>query len=253
MREDRKKRQEETYLRRFRENFADFPEGTILPNEHPDFLVKTSRGRVGIELTEYHVREPSESRGSPMRAREETEDEVLRRAVDQYRSKGLPPVVVNVLWHPHRALGRRRISELATDLADLVQEHLPETDHSTTIHDHRHPAGRPLPQEVASVTVIRRKSISKDSWTPVRAGFVPTITPLDLQQIMRNKEAKVPSYRQHCQEVWLLIVARGFEPSTFGDLESEIEGYEFQSGFDRIFFLHHFDGSVSELHVRRVA
>ena len=57
----------------------------------------------------------------------------------------------------------------------------------------------------------------------------------------------VVSYRQHCQEVWLL------EPSTFGDLESEIERYEFQSGFDRIFFLHHFDGSVSELHVRRAA
>jgi len=41
MREDRKKRQEVTYLRRFRENFSGFPDGTVLPNEHPDFLVET--------------------------------------------------------------------------------------------------------------------------------------------------------------------------------------------------------------------
>jgi hypothetical protein len=64
VREDHKKRQEEIYLRRFRGNFLEFPEGTILPHEHPDFLVETSRGRVGIELTEYHVQEPSQGRGS---------------------------------------------------------------------------------------------------------------------------------------------------------------------------------------------
>jgi len=82
VREDRKKWQEETYLRRFRENFLGFPEGTILPNEHPDFLVETSRGRVGIELTEYHVQESGKRRGSRMRAQEATEDEVLRRAAE---------------------------------------------------------------------------------------------------------------------------------------------------------------------------
>ena len=86
----------------------------------------------------------------------------------------------------------------------------------------------------------------------MRAAFVPTLTPPELQQIMRNKGAKVPSYRQQCREVWLLIVARGFEPSTFGDLGPEVEGYRFESGFDRVFFLHYFDGSVSELHVPRV-
>jgi hypothetical protein len=109
-----------------------------------------------------------------------------------------------------------------------------------------------LPQEVASLTIVCRKSISKNSWTSVRAAFVPTLTPSELQQIMRNKEAKVPSYRQKCREVWLLIVARGFEPSTFGDLGSEVEAHEFETAFDRVFFLHHSDGSVSELHTSRV-
>ena len=244
------KAREWAYLQRFRGKFTDFPEGEVVPSEHPDFLIKAQPRWIGIELTEYHVQQPVEGWGSPMRALEGTEDKVLRRASEQYQSKGLPPVVVHVLWHPHRAFSRRRIQELAADLANLVQEHLPETGHSVTIHRRRHPAWRSLPQEVASLTVVRRKSISKNSWTSVRGAFVPTLTPPELQQIVWNKEAKVLSYRQQCREVWLLIVARGFEPSTHVDFGSEVEVHEFETTFDRVFFLHHADEYVAELRLR---
>jgi hypothetical protein len=246
------KAREWAYLQRFREKFADFPEGEVVPSEHPDFLIKTQPRWIGIELTEYHVQEPDEGWGSPMRALEGTEDKVLRTASDRYQSKSLPPVVVNILWHPHQALDRRRIPELAADLVNLVEEYLPQTGHSVTIRRrrHHHPAWRSLPQEVASLTIVRRKSISKNSWTSVRGAFVPTLTPPELQQKMRTKEAKVPSYRQQCREVWLLIVARGLEPSTHVDLGSEVEVHEFETTFDRVFFLHHADEYVAELRLR---
>jgi hypothetical protein len=250
VKEAAKKARERAYLGRFRENFADFPEGEVVSTEQPDFLIKTESRWVGVELTEYHVQEPDEGRGSPMRALEGTEDKVLRLASEQHQSKGLPPVVVHVLWHPHQAFSRRRTQELAADLADLVQEHLPEPGHEAAIRL-RHPAWRSLPQEVASLRIDRRIRFLKNSWKPVRAAFVPTLTPSELQQIMRSKEAKVPSYRQQCREVWLLIVARGFEPSTFGDLGSEVEAHEFETAFDRVFFLHHADEYVAELCVRR--
>jgi hypothetical protein len=76
------------------------------------------------------------------------------------------------------------------------------------------------------------------------------LTPSELQKLMRDKEAKVSTYRRQCREVWLLIVARGFEPSTFGDLGSEVEAHEFETAFDRVFFLHHADEYVAELRVR---
>jgi hypothetical protein len=188
-----------------------------------------------------------------MRALEGTEDKVLRTASEQYQSKGLSPLVVNVLWHPHQALDRRRIQELAADLADLVQEKLPEPGHEAAIRHRRHPAWRSLPQEVTSLSIDRRKNFSKNSWTSVRGSFVPTLTPPELQQIMWNKEAKVLSYRQQCREVWLLIVARGFEPSTHIDFGSEVEVHEFETTFDRVFFLHHADEYVTELRVRPVS
>jgi hypothetical protein len=96
------KARERAYLQRFRENFADFPEGEVVLSERSDFLIRAQTRWIGIELTEYHVQEPDEGWGSSMRALEGTEDKVLRTASDRYQSKGLPPVVVNVLWHPHR-------------------------------------------------------------------------------------------------------------------------------------------------------
>jgi hypothetical protein len=130
-----------------------------------------------------------------MRAQEGTEDETLRNPSRLYQSKGLPPVAVHVLWHPQKALNRRRIPELAANLADLMLEYLPEPGHEALIRRH-HPAWRSLPQEVASLWVDRRTNFSRNSWTSVRAAFAPTLTPSELQQIMRTKEAKVPSYRQ---------------------------------------------------------
>ena len=253
MQEAVRKARERAYLERFRRNFAEFPEGEVVSFEHPDFLIKTESRRIGIELTEYHVQELDEGWGSPMRAREGTEDKVLRTASAQHQSKGLPAVAVHVHLNSHQVFSSRRVQELAADLADLVQENLPELGHEATIRHRRHPAWRSLPQEVTSLSIDRRKNFSKNSWTSVRGSFVPTLTPPELQKIMRTKEAKVPSNRQQCREVWLLIVARGFEPSTFGDLGPEIEGYWFASGFDRVFFLHYADEYVAELSVRAVS
>ena len=250
MKEAAKKARERAYLQRFRQNFAGFPEGEVVPSEHPDFLIKTQSRWVGIELTEYYVQEPDEAQRSPMQAQEGTEDKVLRTASEQYQSEGLPPVAVYVNWNPHRAFSRRRTQELAAILVDLVQDHLPESGHEVSIRYRRHRAWRSLPQEVASLSVDRRIDFLKNSWTSVRGAFVPTLTPPRLQKKMQNKEAKVSSYRQQCREVWLLIVARGFEPSTNVDLGSEVEAHEFETTFHRVFFLHHFDEYVVELRVR---
>ena len=189
---------------------------------------------------------PALNRQTLQKARERAH---LQRSSRLYQSKGLPPVAVHALWHPHQALSPRRIPELAADLANLVLEHLPEPGHEAAIR-RPHPAWRSLPQEVASLWVDRRKNFSKISWTSVRGAFVPRLTPSELQKIMRTKEAKVPSYRQQGREVWLLIVARGFEPSTHVDISSEVERYRYESGFDRVFFLHHANEYVAELHVR---
>jgi hypothetical protein len=52
--------------------------------------------------------------------------------------------------------------------------------------------------------------------------------------------------------VWLLIVANGFEPSTHCDLAPEIKGFQFETNFDRVFYLHSFAGMVVELSTKDI-
>jgi hypothetical protein len=220
----------------------------ICVGEAPDFLVNTGHGFVGIEHTQW-FRESDSLGGSRMRASESKEDKVLRLALSRYEGRGLPPVWVNVLWSL-QGLPTSRIPELANALADLVEVHLPEQDGEVTIK-HPHPGWRSLPREVSYLSIRRKRILSKNLWVPTRGAFVPTLTPLDLQKRIEEKEDRVTSYRQKCSQVWLLIVANGFEPSTFGELAPEIEDFSFETNFDRVFFLHHADELIFELSTPR--
>ncbi len=104
-----------------------------------------------------------------------------------------------------------------------------------------------MPPEVSYLSIRHKKVLSKNLWVSTRGSFVPVLTPLDLQKRIQEKEGKVISYRQKCSQVWLLIVAHGFEPSTFGELAPEIEGFRFKTGFDRVFFLHYANELLVEL------
>jgi hypothetical protein len=243
-----KKLIEVRHLRRFQQNFLGFPDGMICMGEAPDFLVNTRHRYLGIEHTQF-VRESDNPTGSRMRARESTEDKVLRLASIAHESRGLPPVWINVLWSLHGLPASSRVPELASVLADLVEVYLPNQDGEVSIR-HPHPAWRSLPQEVSSLSIRRKEIFTKNLWVSTRASFIPTLTPLDLQKRIQEKEDKVSSYREKCSQVWLLIVANGLEPSTFCKLAPEIEGFRFETDFDRVFFLHYADELVVELSTR---
>jgi hypothetical protein len=242
-----KKQTEVSHLLRFRQNLPAFPEGMVCVGEAPDFLVNTGHGYVGIEHTQW-FRESDAPGGSRMRARESAEVKVLRFASSRYEARGLPPVWVNILWSLPD-LPTSRIPELANALADIVEVHLPKQDGEVAIK-HPHPGWSSLPPEVSYLSIRRKKFFSKNLWVPTRGAFIPTLAPLDLQKRIRKKEGKVTSYRQKCSQVWLLIVANGFEPSTFGELAPEIEEFPFETSFDRVFFLHHADELMVELKTR---
>jgi len=184
-----------------------------------------------------------------MRARESTQDKVLRLASSGYESRGLPPVWVNVLWSFRDLPTSSRIRELANVLADLVEAHLPEQDGEVAIK-HPHPAWSSLPPEVSFLSIRRKKIFSKNLWDSTRGASVPTLTPPDLQKRIHEKEGKITSYRQKCSQVWLLMVANGLEPSTHCELAPEVEGFQFETDFDRVFFLHHADELIVELSTR---
>jgi hypothetical protein len=248
--EDDKKKRETYHLLLFLESFEGFPAGAILPCEHPDFLVQTSQGYIGIELTEYY-RDSGNKYGSPLRAKETHEEMVLKRASSGYKQRGLPPVHVGIHWSPSNHLIASKIDQLAATLIDLVECHLPEQD-STEIIGYLHPGHELLPDEVLSLHILRTRNLTQTTWVPFGAIFPPELTGPNLQDLVDKKEDKVSTYRQTCSQVWLLIVSNHLELpmirwSKICELAPETKDHRLETTFDRVFFLDCLDRYVVEL------
>jgi hypothetical protein len=236
--EARGKVSEENHLRRFRNNYSEFPAGKLTLSDHPDFLLETSDGVIGIEHTRY-------IRGN-LGADEHAESKALWLASQAYEHKGYPPDEVHALWSFHEKPTKHTVPQFVDNMSEFVARHLPNPGDEDTIQ-YPHWAWKQMPQEIISLTISRRRSMEKNFWVSNRGGFVPELGPADFEEIIRKKEGKVSSYQQNCSQVWLFIVANGFEPSTHCSLAREIEGFQFDTKFDRVFFLHYFDGFVVEL------
>jgi hypothetical protein len=239
VKESRGKWLENQHVRRFAANFAEFPEGELCASEHPDFLLTTPNRVIGIEHTRYI--------NGDLSRYENVENIALRFASQSYERLGPPPVEVHVHWSFHDKVVKRTMQQFVNAFSRFVSTHLPAAGDEVTIR-YPHWAWRHMPPEVDSVTISRRRTMTENFWVPTRGGSVPTLEPANLREIIEKKERKLPTYRQSCAEVWLLIVANGFEPSTHCDLAPEVERVKFKTDFDRVFFLHHFGGFVTELH-----
>lgn len=242
-----KKQAENDQLRRFKEAFASFPRGAIVPNEHPDFIVETEQGNVGVEVTNLY-RDSQGGSGFPLRAEERRQDKILWRAARLYeaKGKGLPFVDVGVYWSFHMAVTKAREQDIAIDLADLVAAHLPSpSDH--TLLAYPHPAWKLLPPEVDHMHVYCPVGLSKNVWGSSRSTAVPKLRAQDIKEAILAKEGKLHSYRRQCSEAWLLIVADGLAPSNHFEWDKEVGELRFDTGFDRVFFLHYANGFVAEL------
>ncbi len=86
-----------------------------------------------------------------------------------------------------------------------------------------------MPPELSYLSICRNKGSPKNLWVSTRGLFIPSLTSHDFQKRIEEKEGKVPSYRQKYSQVWLLIVANGLEPSTFGELAPGIEEFSFET------------------------
>lgn len=72
------KRLEKWYLEQLRMALPDFPEGPIVADEPPDFIVAGGNGAVGIELTVFHLKPLDGLR--PHQEQQSLKDRIVRQA-----------------------------------------------------------------------------------------------------------------------------------------------------------------------------
>ncbi len=241
-----KKDRERHQLETFKAKFSEFPTGTIVPGEEPDFLVE-NRGRlVGIEVTEFYRGTPANE--MPRQASESLKNQIVERARSIFEENGGPFLIVYVYFGFHIELRKNRVAELASKLAIIVSDN-PVNVGETIVLENQWDDLSYFPQEFISIDILRPFEVTQPLWAVPDADVIPKFSIEAVQQVIDKKNVLTPAYRKRSQELWLLIIHGFTLSSTFED-EREVLGHTYSSDFDRIFLFDMFSRTPIELLIK---
>lgn len=85
----------------------------------------------------------------------------------------------------------------------------------------------------------------------LNAGDVETDFHEHLQNIINRKSKKYSKYLKKCNKCWLVIAALGLRASSFYEFVDEMKNYQYDSPFEKVFFLEATKKVLRELKVRK--
>jgi hypothetical protein len=234
-------REQYSHILRFKESFADFPEGILCFDDNPDVIVKTQEGFYGIEHTRlFH---------GALKEQESLEQRIVDRAKEMYESLGAPPLYVTVLFDSKVRLGVRDIDSIAANLKGIVHGCIPAVGVHSMLEGWKF-TPRGYAPSISTIFVDRPKESCEMFWAVGRGGAVPDLAPEQIRERIQGKEAKLGKYLNKCSKVWLLIVEDGFTPSSYFVISDEVKNQVHKSSFDRIFLFRNFRCEVTELRAK---
>lgn len=228
-----KKQREKELLDEFRVLYTNFPSGTIIESEEPDFLVQTNSQVLGIELLEFHKKEDGE-RSSQIRQRESFHERLAERAQVLFEARYQIPLQITLHGH-----GRQRnanppeFESLASCVADLVEQNIPQGLYETLNLDHRILRNTPIARVIHSFSITRLRSAATGLWVFTESSW-PETSFDELQREITTKDVKVTKYLEQCSSVWLLIAVGGRYIATMADFPKDLPEHPFQFRFERV-------------------
>jgi hypothetical protein len=245
-----KKQREKELLAEFGALYADFPVGTVIESEEPDFLIKTSSQILGIEVLEFHKKENSE-RSSRIRERESFHEQLAEQAQSLFEEKHPIPLQVIFHGHGHQRNVRPHDRELlATSVADLVRQYISLVSFQTVDFNRITLRDTAIGRVIHSFSITKLKADATGLW-----AFTETSAPEtsfdELQQEISIKDAKIEKYLEQCSSVWLLIGVGGRYIATMADFPRDHAEHPFRYRFERVLIYNRVSKSIVPL-VREV-
>jgi hypothetical protein len=228
---------ERAYLELARSIHPEFPAGDPVDSESPDFL--WSNGALGLEVRRlFQIPPPA---GFPPSQVDGFQQTVIRQAEKLYRDAGGPPADVIVNFSG-RDRNPQRASDLARAVAGFVRDHR-RCDRQVTFYE----AGDldiPIPPGLTGINIASPLPGPPRAWAGGGVGQTILVSHALLDQAIKEKGARVASYRAKSSEVWLLIVCDLFPASMSFAVPDDIGEWEFTFAFDKILFLSRADMKV---------
>jgi hypothetical protein len=181
------KKVESYYMEEARQASSIFPHGELVPHEEPDFLLRTDRGTIGIEVTELCREEPRAAGGKLAKV-----PNTAQKLYNQLANA--EPVDVSVGFSAQA--GNVKFNKLTNSLVEFVHRNKNNKGSGFT---------RDLPEGYCHIGIFTPLE-PLGRWRGAR-GFDTVVAPKELlESRIAEKNKRVPDYRVSTPEVWLLIV-----------------------------------------------
>ena len=258
-----KDRREWAILQLFRSNYSSFPLGEVLKSECPDFLVKTKKGLLGIELTELMYDRNDQKFN--LRAHESWLESIMHDAQTEFEAASDMKLIVDV--HFTNELGpsvcrpKDTPSILIHDgfkeaILKMVNENVPESTGQMYVIDRSSKYGyQNLPKKIDAIYIKNVTGrFDEGLWY---AGISTMVKPLSVQSIaerISDKDVKLSHYNHECRRHWLMIIQNSFLMSSLYDPQSVQRAlkHKYISKFDKVFVFERSEGQVTELNIKKV-
>jgi hypothetical protein len=202
---------ERFYFEQFRKIYP-LPDGQIVHDDKPDFILHADTRTIGIEMTRFYLRAgkalESEQQQTPLR------EEIVRSAQNIYRATG-GNIELSFNFNPTVPITSARQKVLPDELANIAKHmDASATGKSAPLYP------RPAIPEVANV-YFTGDHYSDPHWRIFQISTLTKMSPAALENIVRKKERRSQQYKR-CDAYWLLFIVDWADRAQ--DQEIRLEG-----------------------------
>ena len=138
------------------------------------------------------------------------------------------------------------MESLAQHLARVIAENIPSPNESLRIEVDYANLDR-LPPEIDSITTYNLPGAERSFFSTPGSTWMAHLQSDDVKRALQSKEAKYKTYREKCDEAWLIIGCNGEFMSTWFEGVDAAAAFKVPTPFDRAFVMSYFDQKLVEL------
>jgi len=222
------KRRERFYLELLRRALPEIPSSNPAEPEPPDFLFANEMGGLGIEFTSFHL--PPSPGKRPHQEQQSLKDRIVEIAERLHHEAGGPALYVGVYFNENYPLDKKDIKRLAKEIAQSVLEApVPQSIRETV----QIPWGY-RPEETIGIRIHPSVDGKDKLWHADAGGWVATITPDHVRDVLQSKAKTASRARSHCGELWLVIVNDAFSRAAPAEIADEALEEVYEAPFNRV-------------------
>lgn len=229
-----KKQLEIALMHYFMEFYPEFPKGSLLPTESPDFILKfKNRRQLGIELTRLNP-------GNAMPPNTDLQQEIIFREhligmVKELFEHDTPhKLFVKFLFSEEKTIAREHEILVAVQIANLIRKAVskkkPQSFFTITIELTELPVG------IDGLLIINHPALKVSFWERSNNLGVSNNVVADIRMAIFKKDEKLRLYRkQRLNYYWLLITTDRLRGVKNFNLPDKIMNHKFHSNFQHVF------------------